>query len=59
MAAKRTEKTPLKSICSSLRLSPRAARRKLRAAKLAFHPLKDRWSFTAKQVEQVREILRA
>lgn len=48
----------LKSICSKLQIEPRAARRKLRNADLGFHDHRDRWSFTEKQAEKVREILK-
>jgi len=51
--------TPLKSICSQLKIEPRLARRKLRAANLAFHGAKERWSFTDAQTAKVKEILRA
>jgi hypothetical protein len=60
-AAKRTtgDGTPLKAICSALKIEPRLARRKLRAANLAFHGAKERWSFTDAQAAKVKEILRA
>lgn len=49
----------LKSICSALKIEPRLARRKLRAAKLAFHGARERWTFNAAQATKVKEILRA
>lgn len=50
-------KIALKTICSNLKVEPKAARRKLRKSELAFHALKDRWMFTAAQAERVKEIL--
>ena len=49
----------LKTICGQLKIEPRAARRKLRNAELDFHDHRDRWTFTPKQAERVKEILRA
>jgi hypothetical protein len=51
--------TPLKSICAKLRIEPRLARRKLRAANLAFHGKRERWTFTPAQAAKATEILRA
>jgi len=51
--------TPLKAICAKLKIEPRLARRKLRAADLAFHGKRERWTFTAAQAAKVTEILRA
>jgi hypothetical protein len=53
------EGTPLKSICAKLKIEPRLARRKLRAANLAFHGKRERWNFTAAQAAKATEILRA
>lgn len=49
----------LKTICSQLKIEPKAARRKLRAAKLSFHGSRERWTFAPGQAKQVREILSA
>lgn len=54
-----TDGTPLKSICAKLRIEPRLARRKLRAANLAFHDKRDRWTFTPAQAAKVTELLKA
>lgn len=54
-----TDGIALKTICSQLKLEPRLARRKLRAANLAFHGKRARWNFTAAQAAKVKEILRA
>jgi hypothetical protein len=51
--------TPLKALCAKLKIEPRLARRKLRAADLAFHGKRERWTFTAAQAAKVTEILRA
>lgn len=51
-------KTPLKSICQKLKIEPKAARRKLRKAGLAFHAKRDRWLFTPAQAERVTELLK-
>lgn len=58
-AAKRTDgKLALKTLCAQLKIEPKAARRKLRAAKLSFHDHRDRWFFTEAQAARVREVLR-
>lgn len=49
----------LKSICAKLKIEPRLARRKLRAAELSFHGKRERWTFTPAQATKVTEILRA
>ncbi len=49
----------LKTICAKLKIEPRLARRKLRAANLAFHSKRERWNFTAAQAAKATEILRA
>jgi hypothetical protein len=51
--------TPLKVICAKLKIEPRLARRKLRAADLAFHGKRERWVFTAAQAAKATEILSA
>lgn len=51
--------TPLKTICAKLKIEPRLARRKLRAADLAFHGKRERWVFTPAQAAKATEILRA
>lgn len=51
--------TPLKTICAKLKIEPKLARRKLRAAKLDFHGHRERWTFNARQAEKVAEILSA
>lgn len=51
--------TPLKAICAKLKIEPRLARRKLRAAELAFHGKRERWVFTASQAAKATEILTA
>jgi hypothetical protein len=53
------EGTPLKTICAKLKIEPRLARRKLRAANLAFHGKRERWTFTPAQTTKVTEILSA
>jgi hypothetical protein len=53
------EGIPLKTICAKLKIEPRLARRKLRAADLAFHSKRERWNFTAAQAAKATEILRA
>lgn len=53
------DRVALKTLCSQLKIEPRAARRKLRAAELSFHDHRDRWNFTPKQAEKVKEVLRA
>lgn len=50
---------PLKKICTELKLEPKAARRKLRAAALSFHGNRERWVFSPAQAKQAREILGA
>lgn len=57
-APRKIERTPLKTICASLRIEPKAARRKLRAAGLSFHAARERWTFTESQAARVREILK-
>ncbi len=57
-AAPSDGKIVLKSLCSQLKINPRIARRKLRKAGLAFHGHRDRWTFTEKQAEKVKEVLR-
>jgi hypothetical protein len=57
-AAASDGKIVLKSLCSQLKINPRIARRKLRKAGLAFHGHRDRWTFTEKQAEKVKEVLR-
>lgn len=54
-----SEGIALKTICGQLKIEPRAARRKLRNAELDFHDHRDRWTFTPKQAERVKELLRA
>lgn len=49
----------LKTICAKLKIEPRLARRKLRAANLAFHGKRERWNFTAAQAAKATEILSA
>lgn len=51
--------TPLKTICAKLKIEPRLARRKLRAAELSFHGKRERWTFTPTQAAKVTEILKA
>jgi hypothetical protein len=53
------DRIPLKSLCAKLKIEPRLARRKLRAAELSFHDKRDRWNFTAAQAAKATEILRA
>lgn len=55
---KRAEKIALKSICSQLRIEPKAARRTLRKAGLSFHSPKERWVMTEAQAQKVRDILK-
>lgn len=49
----------LKSICQELKVEPKAARRKLRAAGLSFHSKRERWVMTPAQAKQAREVLAA
>lgn len=57
--ARKVERTPLKTICASLRIDPKAARRLLRKASgLSFHGARERWTFTEAQAAKVREILK-
>lgn len=56
--ARKAERIALKTICSSLKIDPKAARRKLRASGLSFHDSRERWSFTESQAAKVREILK-
>jgi hypothetical protein len=56
--AVRIEKTALKTLCSQLRIEPKAARRKLRKAGFSWHGLRERWMMTPKQLEQARNILK-
>lgn len=51
--------TPLKVICAKLKIEPRLARRKLRAAELSFHGKRERWVFNAAQAAKATEILSA
>lgn len=53
------EGIPLKAICAKLKIEPRLARRKLRAAELSFHGKRERWNFTAAQAAKATEILSA
>lgn len=52
------KKTALKTICGALKIEPKAARRKLRAAGLGFHGKRERWMFTPAQATKVRELLK-
>lgn len=60
-AKKVTKKTgnriPLKKLCQELKIDPKMARRKLRAAGLAGHDPKARWDFTAAQAKKAKEVL--
>lgn len=47
----------LKTICAKLKVEPKLARRKLRAAKFPWHDPKSRWNLTAKQAQQVTALL--
>jgi len=51
--------TPLKKICQDLKIDPKLARRKLRAANLKGHDTQSRWEFTQAQVKKAKEILAA
>lgn len=55
---RKIEKIALKTICSQLKIEPKAARRKLRASELSFHGEGERWVFTEAQAAKVREILK-
>lgn len=55
---RKSEKIALKSICSQLRIEPKAARRTLRKSSLSFHGAKERWVFTEAQAQKVRDILK-
>ncbi len=56
--AKSATVTPLKAICSSLKLDPRTARRVLRAQGFDWHGPRARWDMTAKQIEKVTTVLK-
>lgn len=56
--APKSGKIALKTICSQMKVEPKAARRKLRRSELAFHDKRDRWTFTEAQATRVRELLR-
>ncbi len=49
----------LKTICATLKIEPKVARRKLRAANLSFHGKRERWVIPASQVAKVKEVLTA
>jgi hypothetical protein len=57
--AKKTtgNRIPLKKLCQELKLDPKMARRKLRAAGLSGHDPKARWDFTAAQATKAKAIL--
>jgi hypothetical protein len=55
---KKVERLVLKTICSSLRIDPKAARRKLRKAGFSWHGSRERWTMTEAQATKVREILK-
>lgn len=59
--AKKTtgNRIPLKKICQELKIEPKMARRKLRAANLSGHDSQSRWEFTAAQAKKAKEILAA
>lgn len=50
---------PLKKICQQLKLDPKMARRKLRAAGLRGHDPKARWEFTPAQAKKAKAVLQA
>jgi len=52
-------RVPLKKICQKLKIDPKMARRKLRAADLKGHDSQSRWEFTPAQAKKAEEILRA
>lgn len=55
---KKAERTVLKTICASLRIDPKAARRRLRKAGFSWHGSRERWTMNAAQEAKVREILK-
>lgn len=55
---KKTERIPLKALCKTLRIEPKATRRKLRAAKFSWHASRERWTMTEAQAARAREILK-
>lgn len=55
---KKAERTPLKALCKQLRIEPKAARRKLRAAKFSWHGHRERWTMTEAQLARAKEILK-
>lgn len=55
---KKIERTVLKTICATLKIDPKAARRKLRKAGFSWHGSRERWSMTEAQAAKVREILK-
>ena len=50
---------PLKVLAAKAGVEPKIARRKLRAAKLPFHSMRERWVFSPTQAAKAREILGA
>lgn len=50
--------TPLKSICSKLRIDPRTARRVLRSQGFEWHGHRSRWDMTPKQIEKATAALK-
>lgn len=60
-AKKVTKKTgnrvPLKKVCQKLKIDPKMARRKLRAAGFSGHDPKSRWEFTPAQAKKAEALL--
>lgn len=56
---KKAERVALKTICSQMKIDPKAARRKLRKAELSFHGERERWTFTEAQAAKVKEVLKS
>jgi len=57
VSAAKANAAVLKALCGKLGVEPRVARRRLRAAKLSFHVLRERWVFTPVQQKQVDSII--
>lgn len=59
VSKKTSNLVPLKKICQELKIDPKMARRKLRAADLKGHDSSSRWEFTQAQAKKAKEILAA
>lgn len=57
VSAAKANAAVLKALCGKLGVETRVARRRLRAAKLSFHVLRERWVFTPAQQAAVNAII--